>query len=187
MCLKNKMKAVNQAAHHDIVQPLSSKKENPFGSAKPREEVLARKGIDFHTIDNRIEKKSDMVHFSREQDIQLRRLENDLVEAEEKLRDANERELPEEKLKKAVENKRRALNDLMSRFKIENEGKDVIDIQRTFERPSVRRRRRYYDQNRSNESGYYHQRRDNYNEDQYSSFHRKENYWYGYHDREGKR
>ena len=33
------------------------KNNNPFGDAKPREENLANKGIDFHVIDDRIDKR----------------------------------------------------------------------------------------------------------------------------------
>eukprot|EP00551_Chaetoceros_affinis_P002332 CAMPEP_0203633238 /NCGR_PEP_ID=MMETSP0088-20131115/371_1 /ASSEMBLY_ACC=CAM_ASM_001087 /TAXON_ID=426623 /ORGANISM="Chaetoceros affinis, Strain CCMP159" /LENGTH=191 /DNA_ID=CAMNT_0050486491 /DNA_START=115 /DNA_END=690 /DNA_ORIENTATION=- len=150
--------------------PLIKKKEhiNPFGSAKPREEVLAKKGIDFHVIDERIQKKADVSHFTRTQEFHLKTFQDDLLKAEQKLREANEKELPEEELRFVVEQKRKAFNDLMKRFKEEN---DDIGNKR-FERPSERRRRRRYDHNRNHPlpepmGGRY------YDEDPFASFHRR--------------
>jgi hypothetical protein len=157
-------------------KPSAHKKENPFGSATPREEVLARKGIDFHVIDDRIQKKSCVAHFSRDQEFQLRKLQDDLEMAEEKWRVANEKELPEEQWRLLVEKKRRALNDRMEQYKEENKGRYVEDERRRFERPSERRRRRY-DKHR-NDEGYY-QSKGGYYEDSYSSFHRKDRWYNG--------
>ncbi len=105
-----------------------SPKPNPFGSAKPREEVLAKKGIDFHDIDERIQKKASVAHFTKEQEFRIQMLQNDLTQAEDALRQANEKELPEVTLVEAVEKKRRALNDLMNKYKKENEGKNENDF-----------------------------------------------------------
>ena len=43
----------------------TSAKNNPFGAAKPREEVLASKGIDVSTIDSRIDKKAVVARFTK--------------------------------------------------------------------------------------------------------------------------
>lgn len=128
-------------------------KPNPFGSAKPREEVLAKKGIDFHVIDDRIQKKASVAHFSREQEINIQILQNDLTRAEETLREANESELPEETLRERVDEKRKAFNDLMNRYKEENEGKDVAQSSR-FDRPYDRRSRTKQLNNRHYRSEY---------------------------------
>ena len=48
-----------------VGSPRSSGKNNPFGAAKPREEVLASKGIDVSTIDSRIDKKAHVAHFTK--------------------------------------------------------------------------------------------------------------------------
>jgi len=36
---------------------------NPFGNARPREEILAQKGIDFKAVDQRIERKAQVAHY----------------------------------------------------------------------------------------------------------------------------
>ena len=171
----------NQKQNEKKPSTSAHKKENPFGSAKPREEVLARKGIDFHVIDDRIQNKSCVVHFSRDQEFQLRKLQDELEMAQEKWRDANEKELPEEQWRLLVERKRRALNDLMAQYKEENKGRFVDDERMRFERPSERRRRGYggYDQHR-NEGGYYQSKGGYYKyKDPYASFHRKDRWYNG--------
>ncbi|KAL7470513.1 hypothetical protein ACHAXS_010767 [Conticribra weissflogii] len=96
--------------------PASPSKPNPFGAAKPREEVLASKGIDPTLVDTRIEKKAHVPRLTAEQDRQVELLRKELTEIEEKMREANENELPEEEYRVAAEEKREELNDLMRRF-----------------------------------------------------------------------
>lgn len=95
----------------------------------------------------------------------MKTLQDDLLKAEQRLREANERELPEEKLRFMVKQKRKAFNDLMTRFKKEN---DEIGNRR-FER----RRRREYNQN---EPGAKFPMGDSYDdyEDPFASFHRRD-------------
>mmetsp|Transcript_33262 Transcript_33262/g.67113 ORF Transcript_33262/g.67113 Transcript_33262/m.67113 type:complete len:170 (-) Transcript_33262:1061-1570(-) len=40
-------------------------KSNPFGAAKPREEVLQKKGVDVKLVDSRIDKKAEVLHFTK--------------------------------------------------------------------------------------------------------------------------
>jgi pyruvate/2-oxoglutarate dehydrogenase complex dihydrolipoamide acyltransferase (E2) component len=58
--LKPRSQAAASAATH-----ASAGKSNPFGAAKPREEVLASKGIDPKLVEERIEKKAHAVHYTR--------------------------------------------------------------------------------------------------------------------------
>mmetsp|Transcript_19534 Transcript_19534/g.40444 ORF Transcript_19534/g.40444 Transcript_19534/m.40444 type:complete len:387 (+) Transcript_19534:81-1241(+) len=94
----------------------SSTKPNPFGAAKPREEVLASKGIDPTLVDTRIEKKAHAPRLTAEQDRQVELLRKELTEIEAKMREANENELPEEEYRVAAEGKREELNELMRMF-----------------------------------------------------------------------
>mmetsp|Transcript_21099 Transcript_21099/g.38162 ORF Transcript_21099/g.38162 Transcript_21099/m.38162 type:complete len:302 (-) Transcript_21099:159-1064(-) len=93
-----------------------SSKSNPFGAAKPREEVLASKGIDASLVDKRVERKASVPRLSAEQDRQVEGLRAELTDIEEKLREANEMELPEEDFRVAAEEKRGELNELMEGF-----------------------------------------------------------------------
>eukprot|EP01083_Nonionella_stella_P022903 63310_1 len=157
----------------DQTIPSPTKKKhhvNPFGSAKPREEVLARKGIDFHIIDDRIQKKATVAHFTGIQEIHLKELQDDLTAAEQIWREANEKELPEEELRIIVDEKRRIFNDVMTRYKKENEERGIGDHMR-FERPSERRRRRF-DESHNDERRYHRGSYDD--EDPYASFHRRD-------------
>ena len=43
----------------------ASAKSNPFGAAKPREQVLAEKGVDPKLVDSRIEKKAEVFHLTK--------------------------------------------------------------------------------------------------------------------------
>lgn len=127
-----------------------------FGAAKPREAVLASKGIDPTLVDKRVERKASVARLTAEQDRQVEALRKELTEVEEKLREANEQELPEEEYRVAAEEKRQELNKLMKEFaelnlkgpsadvKVE-EGADAKgskpDGRKHYERPSERRRR----------------------------------------------
>lgn len=172
---KTKSTTVAKAKPTTTAKP---KKKNPFGSAKPREEVLAKKGIDFHIIDERITKKSTVAHYTRVQDMHLKKLQDELTKAEEIWRNANENELPEDELRVVVEEKRRVLNDCMVRYKEENEAKMATIGNRHFERVSERRKRQA-DEHRNEEV---HERVgydksgscDDGKEDPFASFHRRE-------------
>lgn len=151
----------------------ASRKSNPFGAAKPREDVLASKGIDAHIVDNRIEKKAAVRRFTSDQERDVEKLRGELTKIEEDMREANENELPEEEYRVAAEEKRTELNDLMAKFAESNlgdtgglseksqqvrsapqsrEGNPVDNGGRPkYERPSERRRRA--EQQRQQESG----------------------------------
>ena len=43
----------------------ASAKSNPFGAAKPREQVLAAKGVDAKLVDSRIDKKAEVLHLTK--------------------------------------------------------------------------------------------------------------------------
>lgn len=139
-------------------------KSNPFGAAKPREEVLAGRGIDVRLADERIQKKASNVHFNQKQETWLETVRAELTVAEENLREANENEMPEEVFRVIVEQKRKELNNLLEKFKEANArepngvgGKDTLheassfksglrdaspkNSRKGFERPSERRRR----------------------------------------------
>jgi hypothetical protein len=65
-----------------------------------------------------------------------------LTKAEAALRDANENELPEEKYRVVVEEKRKELNDMLASFAAEaSEKEESVPKTRKFERPSERRKR----------------------------------------------
>jgi len=93
-----------------------SSKSNPFGAAKPREEVLASKGIDASLVDKRVERKANVPRLTAEQDRQVENLRKELTEIEEKHREANEMELPEEEFRVAAEAKRKELNRIVKDF-----------------------------------------------------------------------
>jgi hypothetical protein len=66
----------------------------------------------------------------------------ELTKAEAALREANENELPEEKYRVVVEEKRKDLNDMLAKFAAEaSEKEESVPKTRTFERPSERRKR----------------------------------------------
>ena len=62
-----------------------------------------------------------MVHYTTGQEIQLEAVRAALTKAEAQWRDANEKELPEEKFRVVVEAKRAELANLMKQFALENE------------------------------------------------------------------
>lgn len=51
--------------HQNDISPSNKTRVNPFGNARPREEILARKGIDVKALDLRIENKAHFVHYTR--------------------------------------------------------------------------------------------------------------------------
>ena len=53
-----------QASTQNTAGTARKSSSNPFGAAKPREEVLAKKGIDAKLVDLRIEKKSTPVRLT---------------------------------------------------------------------------------------------------------------------------
>ena len=143
----------------------SARSSNPFGAAKPREEILAKRGVDVRLVDERVEKKATVAHLSREQDEEVEAVRQELTRAEENLRDANEKELPEETFRVLCEEKRKELNELVAKFaevnlKKEKErggrgGSDVAPGQhQRHPRPSERHARRNdEDQDRRHHSG----------------------------------
>lgn len=87
-----------------------------FGGGKPREEVLAQRGVDASALDKRIEHQVKAHHYTPEQEKKIERVRAELTEAEGHLREANEKELPEEEYRVQVEDKRRTLHSLMQEF-----------------------------------------------------------------------
>ena len=85
-----------------------------FGAAKPREEVLAKKGVDAKQVDARIEKKVTPVRISKEQEEEVDILRKELTTIETKLREANEMEQPEEALGVQAESKRNDAKALLN-------------------------------------------------------------------------
>lgn len=155
----------------------SSGKSNPFGAAKPREQVLASKGIDASLVDKRVERKASVPRLSAEQDKQVEDLRSELTDIEEKLREANEMELPEEDFRIAAEGKREELNVLVKGFHElnlkERNARPAERMERSsasgkgaggapgetpprkFERPSERRRRLEQQREEGGEGGGY--------------------------------
>ena len=96
------------------------KKINPFGDAKPREIVLANKGVDYRSVDKIVDRKIAAEHLTPEQDAEAEVIRIALSEAEDAYWDANEKELPEEDLRLGMEAKRKELHDLLEKFKLIN-------------------------------------------------------------------
>lgn len=92
------------------------KKINPFGDAKPREVVLANKGVDYRTVDKILDRKIAAEHLTPEQDAEAEVIRLALTQAEDAYWDANEKELPEEELRLDMEAKRKELHDLLEKF-----------------------------------------------------------------------
>lgn len=89
---------------------------NPFGAARPREEVLKARGFDVKAFDSKIEKKAAGATFTRDQAAKLDAIRSELTAAESRFREANEMELPEEAFRVQVEIKRKELNELVDSF-----------------------------------------------------------------------
>ena len=94
----------------------SSKKSNPFGAAKPREQVLRQRGIDVKSLDAKFEAKAKITKFSTQQEEEIERVRQELTRLEAQWRQANEKELPEEVFRVQAEAKRQELKNLMAQF-----------------------------------------------------------------------
>ena len=92
------------------------KKINPFGDAKPREIVLANKGVDYRNVDKILDRKIAAEHLTPEQDAEAEIIRLALTQAEDAFWEANEKELPEEELRLDMEAKRKELHDLLEKF-----------------------------------------------------------------------
>ena len=96
-------------------------KPNPFGSARPREETLAAKGVDLKAMERKIEAKTTATtRMTRQQREEADVLSAAVREAEDELREANENEMPENALREQLAERRKALNDFMERVSAEN-------------------------------------------------------------------
>lgn len=95
-------------------------KVNPFGDARPREEVLAKHGVDYRNVDRRVDRKIEAEHLTEEQEAQAEVIRLELSKAEAVYWDANENEMPEKALQLAMEQKRRELHDLLEHFQENN-------------------------------------------------------------------
>jgi len=94
----------------------SSTKGNLFGDAKPREEILQKRGVDVQTIDSKFERKAAVLQYTPDQEEQLEAVREQLETASQALREANEQELPEEAFRVAEDAKRKELNALLEQF-----------------------------------------------------------------------
>lgn len=90
--------------------------KNPFGEARPREVVLASRGIDPALFDRRIERKSRMHHFTHEEEEELSRVQMELEAVEREWAHAEAAELPAERWRQQTEEKRKELEDLTTSF-----------------------------------------------------------------------
>jgi len=153
----------SEASPQNSAPSNSERKNNPFGAAKPREEVLASKGIDSKLVDMRFQKKASITHYSKSQEVELDAVRRELKAAENRWRDANEKELPEEEFRLLTEQKRKDLKDLMEKFALENsKDEDILNKNepaKKLERPSERRKRleqeQQNDQSSKSGGGYY--------------------------------
>lgn len=109
---------------------------------------MASKGIDAKKVDERIQKKATVIHFTKDQDAEIQAVQAELSRAEADLRNANEQELPEEKYRVVVEQKKKEMNEMVEQYTKENAEKAKekakaagADGKHHFERPSERRRR----------------------------------------------
>ena len=98
-------------------------KSNPFGAAKPREEVLAAAGVNAAEFDKKIEKKAAPVRLTREQEEEIAAIQAELAFAEGELKEANENELPEWDLQVKVNEKKRDLDTAVAKFAEVNKAK----------------------------------------------------------------
>ena len=115
------LKKRDPAAAARLAQQAPRRGSNPFGDAKPREEVLTNKGIDVRAMDRKTELKAQAAHrLTRQQREEADAIAAEVKHAEEALREANEKELPENALRATLEQKRKELNDLMEQFAAAN-------------------------------------------------------------------
>lgn len=88
-----------------------------------------------------------LFHYGQDQNEEIQAIQAQLTNAEADLRDANEKELPEESYRVVVEQKRKELHDLMEVFQKENAEKQATaeeekgETRKHYERPSERRKR----------------------------------------------
>ena len=83
---------------------------------------MLSRGVLATTVDSRIEKKAEVKSFTPQQEMEVEVVRAELTKVEALLRDANERELPEEVFRVQVESKRGELNTLMEKFAKMNAG-----------------------------------------------------------------
>ena len=82
---------------------------------------LTGKGIDVKAMDRKTELKAQAAHrLTRQQREEADAIAAEVKHAEEALREANEKELPENALRATLEQKRKELNDLMEQFAAAN-------------------------------------------------------------------
>lgn len=93
-----------------------SSKGNPFGAAKPREEILQQRGLDVSVQDSKFERKAAVRTYSVQQASELEVIREQLSKVTADLRHANEHELPEEVYREQETAKRQQLNDLVEKF-----------------------------------------------------------------------
>lgn len=94
----------------------SSPKSNPFGAAKPREQVLRQRGVDVKSLDAKFEEKAKGCKFSDQQEEKIEAVRQELTRLESLWRAANEKELPEEVYRVQAEAKREELKNIMAQF-----------------------------------------------------------------------
>ena len=87
-----------------------------FGDARPREEILQRRGLDPTAVDQQYERKAAPIRYTVVQEERLEVARAELEAASVALREANENEMPEEEFRLAEDVKRKELNALMEEF-----------------------------------------------------------------------
>ena len=108
-----------------------------FGDARPREEILQRRGLDPTTVDQQYERKAAPIRYTVEQEERLEAARAALEDAALALREANENEMPEEEFRAAEQVKRQELNALMEEFAKVNVKDETSNNNKTY--PSSRR------------------------------------------------
>lgn len=113
-------------------------KSNPFGNARPREDVLKEKGIDVKKMDESLDKRVEkMAPRTRQQDEELKACEQLLEMAEGSLKSADEKDDDYNDKQKEVEKAKKELDAMIESFK------QVATTERpVFTRPSERERNR---------------------------------------------
>lgn len=104
------------ASQQQTRQRSLSSKGNPFGAAKPREEILQQRGLDVSVQDSKFERKAAVRTYSVQQASELEVIREQLSKVTADLRHANEHELPEEVYREQETAKRQELNDLVEKF-----------------------------------------------------------------------
>ena len=122
-----------------------SSKSNPFGAAKPREEVLSRKGVDVNEVEKKIEAKvavSKSVRLTKAQQEEVDALQLEIDTAATELA-ATMSEEAKASITATLTSKKSSLDDLLEKFKsLAVAAKVEKPVEpRKFERPSERRAR----------------------------------------------